>query len=120
MTDEQIRRILDDDYDPQREGFLTSMIKDFYNKKMLSMIIIIWGWGILMGACAIYSGVVFFRTESTRAQIMYATIFTCCCVFIAILKVFAWQMIHRNGIVRDIKRLEFRIAELTKLMTEKP
>lgn len=119
MTDEHIQRILDDDYEPQREGLLTSMLKDFYNRKMLSMVVLLWGWAIVMIAGIIYSGIAFFRTESTRAQIMYATIFTCCFIIIAILKVFAWQMIHRNALVRDIKRLELRIVELAKSVAEK-
>lgn len=117
--DQQINRILDDDYDPQLEGQLTSMIKDFYNRKMLSTIIIVWGWGLLCGAGAILSARAFFGTEDVSSQIMYATIFTCSVIFIAILKVFAWQMIHRNAIVRDIKRLELRIVELAKSVAEK-
>lgn len=119
MTDEQIKRILDDDYDPAREGPIMSMARDFYNRRMLSTIILVWGWGLLFMAGAVYSGVMFFRAEPIRSQIMYATIFTCCLVFVCFMKVFAWQMIHRNGIVREIKRLELRIAELNKSLHEK-
>jgi len=32
------------------------------------------------------------------------------------MKIFAWQMLHRNSIKREIKRLELRIAEMTKLL----
>jgi hypothetical protein len=37
----------------------------------------------------------------------------------AIMKIFAWQMIHRNSIKREIKRLELRIAELSEMVKSK-
>lgn len=119
MTDEQIRKILDDNYDPAREGLLMSMARDFYSRKMLSTILFVWFWALLFMAGAVYSGIMFFRTDQTGSQIMYATAFTCCVLFVAFMKVFAWQMIHRNGITREIKRLELRIAELAQSLAEK-
>jgi hypothetical protein len=112
MTDEQIRRILDDDYDPSRENPLMSMARDFYSRRMLSIALFVWFWGLLFIAGAVYSGIQFFKVDQTRAQIMYATIFTCSFICVAFMKVFAWQMIHRTGITREIKRLELRIAQL--------
>ena len=112
MTDEQIRKILEDDYDPSRENLVLSMIKDFYSRKMLSTIIFIWFWALLFMAGVVYSGIQFFKADQTRTEIMYATIFTCCLICVAFMKVFAWQMIHRNGIIREIKRLELRITAL--------
>lgn len=112
MTEEQIRRILEDDYDPSRENLLVSMAKDFYSRKMLSTIMFVWFWALLFMAGVVYSGVQFFKADQTRSEIMYATIFTCCLICVAFMKVFAWQMIHRNGIIREIKRLELRIATL--------
>ncbi len=116
MTDEQIKRILDDDYDPSREGLLMSMAKDFYSKKMLSTIIVVWFWALLFMAGAVYSGIQFFKVEQTQSQIMHAAIFVCCVICVCFMKVFAWGMIHRNGIIREIKRLELRIAEMTKVL----
>jgi len=114
MTDEHIQRILDDDYEPDREGLLMTMAKDFYSKKMLSTIIFVWFWALLFMAGAVYSGIQFFKVEQTQGQIMHAAIFICCVIFVCFMKVFAWQMIHRNGITREIKRLELRIAEMGK------
>jgi len=45
---------------------------------------------------------------------MHATIFLCCVIFVACTKIFAWQLIHRNGSRREIKRLKLRVAELAK------
>ena len=120
MTDEQIKKILDDNYDPEREGLLMSMARDFYSRKMLPTIIVVWFWALLFMAGVVYSGIQFFKVEQTRAQIMHATIFTCCLVCVAFMKVFAWQMIHRNGITREIKRLELRITELSRRLGSPP
>jgi hypothetical protein len=112
MTDEQIRRIIDGspEYENSKETTLRSMLADFYNRKMLSTAIFIWVWGLAVIAGATYCAVQFFRNVETRDQIMYAALFVCCVQFLALTKVFAWQMIHRNGILREIKRLELRIV----------
>jgi Family of unknown function (DUF6768) len=116
MTDEQIRKIIEgpQDYEDIRENTFRSMLGDFYNRKMLFTATFVWVWGVAVVAGAVYCGVRFFDAEQTRAQIMYAAIFVCCIQFLALTKIFAWQMIHRNGILREIKRLELRIAELSQ------
>ncbi len=113
MNDE-IRKILDDTYDDSREDSIRTMIGDFYNRRMLSTAIFIWAWGLIFMAGAIYSAVRFFGADEVKNQILYATIFICLLNFVGILKIFAWQIIHRNGIKREIKRLEVRLAELAK------
>jgi hypothetical protein len=45
---------------------------------------------------------------------MYAGLFICFVQLLGLMKIFAWQMIHRNRITREIKRLEIRVAELAK------
>jgi hypothetical protein len=121
MNDEQIRKIIDGshEYDDSREGTLRTMLADFYNRKMLSTAIFIWAWGIVVVAGAVYCAVQFFRNVEVRDQIMYAALFVCCVQFMALTKIFAWQMIHRNGILREIKRLELRVAELPASPTER-
>ena len=114
MTDERIEKIIQDigNYDEAKEDSLRSMLADFYNKRMLSSIIVLWVYGIAFTALCIFSAVRFFDTENVKDLIMYATIFLSSVVFISLVKTFAWQMIHRNSIKREIKRLEVRIAEL--------
>ena len=119
MSDEQIKKILEDDYDTSREDGLRAMLGDFYNRRMLSMVVIVWVFGILFMAGAIYSGVTFFKSEGAKSQIMYAAIFICCLQYVSMIKVFAWQIIHKNGLKREIKRLELRIAELSRAVRSK-
>jgi len=119
MDDELIKKILEDTYDVSKEDTIWSMVGDFYNRKMLSIIIFLWVWAIIFIAGAVYSSIKFFDAEQTKSQIMYASIFICLIESIAVLKIFAWQMIHRNNIKREIKRLELRIAELAEAVKDK-
>ena len=112
MNEEQIKKIIDGTYDEPREETIWSMLRDFYNRRMLSVVIFIWAWGLAIMAVTIFSAVKFFNVEQTKYQIMFAAIFICGCQFIGLTKIFAWQMIHRNSIKREIKRLELRIAAL--------
>ena len=114
MNDEQIKKIIDGTYEEPRADTIWSMVGDFYNRRMLSMVIFIWVWGLVIMAVTIFSGIRFLAVEQTKSQIMFAAIFICGCQFIALMKIFAWQLIHRNGIKRDIKRLEIHIAELSE------
>jgi ABC-type multidrug transport system permease subunit len=101
-------------YDNSKEDTLCSMLHDFYNRNMLSIVILVWTFSIIFIIGAIYCGMQFFQTETTRSQIMYAVIFLCCVQFIGQMKIFAWQTIHKNSIKREIKRLELRLEELKK------
>ena len=114
MNEEQIKKIIEDNYDESRENTIWSMVGDFYNRKMLSTVILVWSLGIIFMIGAVLSGVKFFRTSDTQYQMMYAVIFLTCLQWVSSLKIFAWQMIHRNSIKREIKRLELRIAELNE------
>lgn len=112
MNDEQIKEIIDGTYDRSREDTIWSMAGDFYNRRMLFLVVILWAWGLASMAVIIFSGIKFFAVATTRSQIMYAAIFVCGWQLMAIVKIFAWQLIHRNGIMREIKLLELRIAAL--------
>jgi hypothetical protein len=115
MTDERIRKIIDDpaEYLDARETTVRTMLGDFYNRKMLATAVFVWVWALAVVAGATFCAVRFFNTDETRYQIMFAALFVVCVQFLSITKIFAWQIIHRNGILREIKRLELRIAELT-------
>ena len=114
MNDEEIKKIIDDNYDESREDTYVSMARDFYSRKMWSTAALVWALGMLFFAGAAYCTFKFFDTDQTRSQIMYAAIFICCVQGICVMKNFAFQMIHRHSIKREIKRLELRIAELNE------
>ena len=118
MNEEQIQKMIADTYNQDKEDTLRGMIKDFYNRKNTSSIILAWGYAIVIIVVAVYCAVQFFNHVEVRMQIMYATLFIVMVQFMQLIKIFAWQLIHRNGIKREIKRLEIRIAELAETIKE--
>jgi len=119
MDDEQIKKIIDGTYDQPREETIGSMLRDFYNRRMLSVVVFVWAWALVIVGVAVFSAVKFLDAEQTQSQIMYAAIFICCVQFMTLMKTFAWQMIHKNSLRREIKALELRIAALTGLLEGK-
>ena len=112
---ETIEKILkDSDYDDAREDTLWSMISQFYGKRMRSTAILVWAFGLAFTAMAAGALVMFFRVDAVRMQIFYAALFVCGVQMVALMKIFAWQMIHRTSVKRDIKRLEARLAAMSK------
>jgi hypothetical protein len=116
MDSEKIKRMMDDTYDSSREDSIRAMLSEFYSRKMRATAAFIWALGLLFFVLAIYSAVRFLGVVETRDQILYAAIFICAIYLLGLMKIFAWQMIHRNSIKREIKKLELRIAELAEAM----
>jgi signal transduction histidine kinase len=114
MSTPDIRKIMDDTYDDSREGSIRSMVSDFYCRRMLWASLGIWAIGLVFFVGAIFAAVKFFGVDQTRDQILYATAFLTFVILLTVVKTFAWQLLHRNGLAREIKRLEIRLAELAK------
>lgn len=111
--------MIDDTYEQSREETLRGMLKGFYNTRMRSIVILVWSFALVFIAGAVISAVKFFEAEETKSLILFATIFLVCAHWVDLMKIFAWQMIHKNNIKREIKRLELRIAELSQTVKEK-
>ena len=121
MDQERVSTMIDSpsQCDDSKEDTLRSMASEFYNRKMLSSIILVWSYFLVFLALAVFSGIKFFGTDQTKYQIMYAAIFVCCFHFFVLIKIFAWQMIHRNSIKREIKKLKVCITELSETVKAK-
>ena len=69
---------------------------------------------VLLMIPIIYCVIKFFRVDQAKDQIMYATIFLFCNIWIGFGSVFGWVMMQRPNLNREIKRLELRVAELSE------
>jgi len=114
MNEEQLKKIIEDTYDESKEDTLLSMVGQLYSRKMFPSFIIHLVYSLPFIVLAVFCGIIFFKTDRTQFQIMYAAIFVCCIEFCIFSKVKYWQMLHKINISREIKRLELRIAELTE------
>ena len=119
MSNEQIKRIIEDSYDESKEEGLRSIARDFYNRKLLSSVILVWIVGIVFVGLAVYSARQFFQTDQTKWQLVYAALFIVGVHEVSVIKIFAWQMAHRHNLKRDIKRLELRVVELSETLKGK-
>ncbi len=119
MSNEQIRRIIDDAYDETKEEGIRAMGRDWFSRKMLPTVLFVWAWAIPLLAVAVYSAIRFFETNQIREQIMYAALFIVSAQYLAGMKIFAWLMLHRRSIARNLKQTELRIAELTEMVRDK-
>jgi len=88
------------------EDSIWSMACDFYSRKMVPVVIVIWIWAIIFVAGIVYCGVELYKTDQTKSQIMYAALFVCCFQGICLMKVLGGQVVHRQGIKRAIKKMK--------------
>jgi hypothetical protein len=61
----------------------------------------------------------FFHTEGTRSLIAWASGFLWASLAVAMLKIWFWMEIQRNAVVREIKRLELQVANLSRQLDAK-
>lgn len=62
----------------------------------------------------IYSIVQFFDTENSKELIMWASGGLFSALFISMIKIYVWQLMHKNDMLRELKRIELQIAALSK------
>lgn len=116
MNEEQIKKIIEDTYDDSKEDNLLSMVGQLYSRQMFSSLIAHVAYSSVFIALAVFCGIKFFDAEQAQFQIMYAAIFVCCIQFVTLRKNIYWQMLHKNNISRELKRLELRITELSEVV----
>ena len=121
MDKERLKQIIDTlpEYDETQEDSLLSMTGQLYSAQMLPSMLVHLAYSLPFIAGAIFCGIKFFKTDQSQFQIMHATLFICCIQFMIFSKNKYWQMLHRHNINREIKRLEFRIAELNETVKNK-
>jgi len=116
MSDEQIRKIIEDSYDDSKEETLRAIGRDFYSRSFRSAAIFAWAWSIAFIALAVYSAMQFFKADRTQGQIMYAALFILGAHGVGLMKILTWGMLHQHSIRRDLKRLELRVAGLSEML----
>ena len=121
MNDEQIKKIIDspEEYDDTKEESYIAWARFWFKSSQQWAIILVFAHFFFFLGLAIISGILFLVSQTTKYQIMYAAFFVCLFLIAYLIKVFAWIMVSRNSIKRELKRLELRIAALAKSIEEK-
>ena len=118
MNDKQTQEMIDEIYDTSKEDTLLSMVGELYSRRMLPSWLVHVAYSLVFVIGAVYCGIKFFDTQPVQFPLMYEAIFICCVHVIFLRKVIYWQMLHKNSVSREVKRLEVRIVELTQIVGE--
>jgi hypothetical protein len=108
-----IRTALRDDEEavPEAPGIAGRMTDLFLRR---SRWVAAFAWMKMGGTLAIsmVAGAAFFAAESTRWQIVCATLVTIGFVGFAMWWIWYWMVLNRNAALREMKRIELQLAEL--------
>ena len=118
MNDRQTEAMIDEIYDTSKEDTLLTMVGELYSKRMLPSLLVHGVYSLPFIVLAVYCGIKFFDTQEVQFQLMHAAIFICCVHVVFLRKAIYWQMLQKNSISREVKRLEVRICELTQIIGE--
>ena len=111
--DDAIKHALAEDPAAQRDS-IASLLADSLrgqNRFLSTLMIVV---QLAMLALAIASIVRFFDADTTRWQIFYAAAFLWLMSAMGMIKAWFWMQIHRNRVLREIKRLELQVARLAE------
>ncbi len=91
---------------------LRQMIVDGFRGKMRWATLMLWAYGLGGTALAVFSAVRFFAAQEVRGLVLYAALFLVGGGLVAFTKLWYWTLMNRNTVLREVKRLELRVAEL--------
>ena len=101
------------DFGPTQGETFRQMLADTFKSQPRWMSVMAWTYILLFTAVMVVAAVQFFGADAVRGQILWATIFLVSGMTVMMLKMWFWMIMNRNRIIREVKRLELRIAELT-------
>jgi hypothetical protein len=62
-------------------------------------------------AVCVYAAVRFFGVSSLDGKVLWSTLFLASLIWVLALKVYFWIQMMRNAVLREVKRVELRVAE---------
>ena len=111
MSEARLEQAIDRAYEDRKAEGLWAMARTFYGPRMRSIAFLTLPFGLVFLAIAVVAAIFFFRAGLIRHQILWAAVFVSALQMLGLMKIFAWQMIHRDRLLRAIQRLEARVME---------
>ena len=110
-----------EDFDADRDQTFRQMLAGTFKGRTRWMTVLVYIYIFAFTALMVVSIVSFFESgqTDTRSHILWATGFLMSALFVTFLKLWIWNIMNRNAIAREIKRLELCVAELTERLGEK-
>lgn len=66
----------------------------------------------------IYSIIQTMDVENTNDLILWVAAVILCFITMSMIKIYFWMQIHKNAVVREIKRLELQVSSLSSKLTD--
>lgn len=111
MFDERIRRALEADATPD-DGHVVDRIGTVFLSRWRALILIVWVKMIAFELVATLGIVMFFLSESPKALVGWATLVLLMAIGLGVMFLLYWLELVRNSLMREVKRLEQRVALL--------
>jgi hypothetical protein len=98
---------------PLGEPSLGEQVKEMFQGKLgwVSVVVVIAGVAALV--FLVVSAVYFFQAEGLRAMLAWAAGFGLSLVAVSFCRLWFWLIMHRNAVVREVKRVELLVASLS-------
>ena len=99
-------------YDVDRGLEVREYLVHGFRGKMRWATLVLWLYALGGTALAIFAAVRFFGADQMWDLVLYATLFLTGWGLVLFMKLWYSQILNRNNVLREIKRLELRIADL--------
>ena len=117
--DDRIRGALSADDQAFLEGLdqepgMFAQAGDMFRGSMARWTVLVYVMAIVFAALGAWAIMRMFAAPDLREQLLWMTGVIWCALVIAMIKLWAWGRMQRLGILRELKRIEVRIAQIER------
>jgi len=105
-------------YDELDEQGLFGMVKGLLKGKNSWLVVIMNIFSILVFVLLIYCIIQTTEVERANDLILWVGAAIFCLIIISVIKINFWMHMHKNAVIRELKRLEIQISSLSGRMPE--
>ena len=105
-------------YDELEEQNLFQMLGGLFRGKNSWLVLIMNIMNVLAFGLLIYCIIQTMDVEKTNDLMLWIGGVILCFLTMCMLKIYMWMQIHRNAVVREIKRLEIQVSSLSNKISE--
>lgn len=105
-------------YDGLDEQGLFGMIGSLFKGKNSWLALLLHVMNIVLFLLLIYCIIQTFDVENTNDLILWVGAVLFCFIAMSVIKIHVWMQIHKNSIIRELKRLELQVSSLSGKLKE--
>lgn len=102
----------------REEPSLFELLTDAFRGRYRWLNVLAAVWMLVFLVLSVVAAVKFFQAETQREMIMWAAGCLIGLMVVSLLKTWYWMELHKNALMREIKRLELQVARLSGRIRE--